>query len=337
MYRHLPLVSVVIPIYNAEKYVAEALSSVTTQTYANIEILCIDDGGDDNSCAIVKQYEDPRIRLIRQTNRGLSGARNTGIAHAKGEFVALLDADDFWHPCKLEAHVAHLHANPRVGCSYSPSIFVDEYSNEIGLRQTPRLTNISSKHLFCRNPIGNGSAPVFRKTVLEQIAFYRNRRKMYFDEDLRQSEDIECWTRIALSTNWRFEGISSSYTYYRINMGGLSANLDKQLNSWKDAMKNLRNHNEEFFRRYYTLALAYQYRYLARRAIQARSKKEAIMYTARALYTNVSILFEEPKRTLTTFACAVLALLPKALYDGLESMAISLVALHSPLKARKNA
>ena len=336
MHSCLPLVSVVIPIYNTEKYVAEALKSVLQQTYTNIEILCVDDGGQDDSYDIVKRHDDPRIRVIRQTNRGLSGARNTGIAHARGEFVALLDADDFWHPQKIAAHVAHLRVNPRVGCSYSPSIFVDEQSNEVGLGQTPRLTDITRKHIFCRNPIGNGSAPVFRKAVLEQIAFYRNRRKMYFDEDLRQSEDIECWTRIALSTNWRFEGISSPYTYYRINMGGLSANLDKQLNSWKEAMKNLRKHHEAFFHRNYTLALAYQYRYLARRAIQARNKKVAITFTAKAIKTNILIVFEEPKRTLTTFACALLSLLPTALYDSLVSIAISLVALHSPLNTRKN-
>ncbi len=323
MHRDLPLVSVVIPIYNVEKYIKKALTSVINQTYKNIEILCVDDGGKDASTDIVKQFSDPRLVLIKQHNRGLSGARNTGITAAKGEFIALLDADDFWHPRKLCGHVQHLLSDEKIGCSYCPSLFVDDDDNEIGLGQFPRLTDVTPRYIFCRNPVGNGSAPVFRKAALEQIAFFRQDRKMYFDEDLKQSEDIECWTRIALTTEWTFAGISSPYTYYRINMGGLSANLYGQLDSWKKAMANLRIQHKGFFAKYYSLALAYQYRYLARRAIQARNKQDAIKLIVKALLTKPSIVLEEPNRTLTTVTCAMLATLPTSVYMWLESSAIA--------------
>ena len=91
-------VSVVIPVYNAEKYLCECLDSAAGQTLRDVEILCIDDGSTDNSAAVVAQYikKDPRIRLIRQENSGSGAARNRGIRTARGEYIAFLDADDFY-------------------------------------------------------------------------------------------------------------------------------------------------------------------------------------------------------------------------------------------------
>jgi len=88
--------SVIIPVYNAGKYVADAVKSVLMQTYENLEILIIDDGSPDNSIEICQQFTDPRIKIIRQQNQGVSGARDNGIRHAQGEYLAFLDADDIW-------------------------------------------------------------------------------------------------------------------------------------------------------------------------------------------------------------------------------------------------
>lgn len=93
------LISVIIPIYNVEKYISRCLDSVINQTYKKIEIICVDDGSPDNSIKILKEYEkkDSRIKIIRQQNRGLSGARNTGIKNSRGEYIFFLDSDD-WLP-----------------------------------------------------------------------------------------------------------------------------------------------------------------------------------------------------------------------------------------------
>lgn len=97
-------VSVIIPVYNAEKYLAECMDSVIGQTLKNIEIICVDDGSTDESFKILKEYEknDRRIRLLRQENAGAGAARNTGLAAAKGEYLSFLDADDFFEPYMLE-------------------------------------------------------------------------------------------------------------------------------------------------------------------------------------------------------------------------------------------
>ena len=301
-----PLVSVVIPVYNVERYIALAIQSVLAQTYKNFELILVDDGSPDSSVTIARCFTDPRIHIISQQNRGLAGARNTGIHAAQGKYIALLDADDLWQKTKLEAHVKHLESRPEVDISYCPSLFIDELGHSLGFGQTPKLHNISNQDILCRNPVGNGSAGVIRSSLTNKIKQQQkaSARVCYFDERLRQSEDIEFWLRCALSFNAKFEGIPESLTFYRLNQEGLSANLDKQLASWYQAMSFNQQQHPEFFKRYFSLAEAYQFRYLSRRAIHSNMKKPALSFSQKALKTNAKILIQEPKRTITTFACA---------------------------------
>ncbi|WP_100642942.1 glycosyltransferase family 2 protein [Alteromonas facilis] len=329
MNKQMPLVSVVMPMYNVEKYIREALGSVLQQTYPNFEVICVDDGGEDGSAAYVESLNDPRIRVIRQQNRGLAGARNTGIADAKGDYIAFLDSDDVWLPEKLSSHVEHLQSQSRVGVSYSPSLFIDEQSRLLGIGQFPKLEHISSKDIFCRNPVGNGSAPVIRKQTFDAIRFFSEEepsRPQFFDESLRQSEDIECWLRITLNTKWHFEGIHDALTLYRVNASGLSANLTKQYQSWRRAVEKNRPGHELFFNRWYALANAYQLRYLSRRAVQSRNPASACVMMMQAVLSSPKMLWEEPKKTILSALCAVLAWLPTNLYDYIERFAMSFAA-----------
>ncbi|WP_440873965.1 glycosyltransferase family 2 protein [Thalassotalea sp. PLHSN55] len=322
----IPVVSVVIPMFNVEKYIEQSIRSVLAQSYSHFELILVDDGCTDNTLALIEQFDDFRIRVIKQANRGLSGARNTGIDAARGIYVALLDADDYWAPEKLAVHIKHLNNNPKVGISYSPSLFVDDDSVLLGIGQYPKLKNVSCADIFCRNPIGNGSAPVIRRSLLTDISYFgqgRDKyRKMYFNENLRQSEDIELWTRIALTTQWKFEGVKQALTYYRVNEGGLSANLGKQFASWQHAVSLNRVNAPRFFKKYYQLAKAYQLRYLARRAVQSSHKFTALKLVHQALICDVRILLHEPSRTFLTLASAWLKLLPNALYLRIEKLAM---------------
>lgn len=111
---HGPLVSVVIPVFNGEAYLADALDSVVAQDYTPIEIIVVDDGSTDGTPAVAGRY--PRVRYVRQSNQGPSAARNTGIALSTGEFVTFLDADDVMLPERIRLQVAALVADPRVDC-----------------------------------------------------------------------------------------------------------------------------------------------------------------------------------------------------------------------------
>ncbi len=323
---NFPIISVVVPMYNVEKYISTCIESVLKQSFQAFEIICVDDGCTDNTLGELEQFDDPRIRLVRQENMGLAAARNTGINASRGLYVALLDSDDFWASDKLIKHYYHLSRNPNIGLSYSSSLFVNEAGEEMGIGQFPQLKNINAEMLFCRNPIGNGSAPVLRASLLREMGTIKiingQRRRCYFDENLRQSEDVEFWLRIALNSQCEIAGIKDALTYYRVNDSGLSANTEKQLAAWHQAIDNNRHGHEGFFDRHYPLALAYQLRYLARRAIRSGEGVKAVKLVHQALITNGNILIKEPSRTALTYGCAFLSLLPKHAYASLEHLVL---------------
>lgn len=325
----MPKVSVIIPVYNVEKYIAETIDSVLAQTFTDFELIIIDDESKDGSIAICQGIADPRIHIIHQKNRGLAGARNTGIRHAQGGYLAFLDSDDVWRSQKLEKHVQHLDANPSVGVSFCCSEFIDDDSQPLGNYQIPKFKDITPELVLCRNPISNGSVPVIRKAVFQDIEFtadyYGTEEKFYFDDRFRQSEDIECWLRIALTTKWQLEGIADALTLYRVNSGGLSANMMKQLDSWEKVIAKTRAYAPEFMALWESLARAYQLRYLCRRAIRNKDGKSAIQLINRALKSNWKILIYEPQRSLLTiFAAYFIWMLPRSLYNSIESLAIKL-------------
>lgn len=329
MLSSMPKVSVIMPVYNVEAYVADAVQSVLQQTYTNFELLIIDDESPDRSIEICQQFHDGRIQIIRQRNRGLAGARNTGIRYATGELLAFIDSDDMWLPQKLERHVAHLQQNPQIGVSFCRSAFIDDTGKPTSYYQMPKLTGITSPLLLCRNPVGNGSAPVIRREVMDAIRFemnlYGSVEDFYFDDRLRRSEDIECWIRISILTDWQLEGIPEALTLYRVNAGGLSADIPKQLESWEAVITKTRTYAPELVDRWAPAARAYQLRYLARRAVFLQDGGMAVEFVHRALKTHWQILFTEPRRTLMTIAAAyLLCLLPRHLYHQLEAWMLHL-------------
>lgn len=318
-------VSVVIPTYKVEKYIAAAVQSVLAQTYKNLEVLIVDDESPDRSAEICQQFTDPRVKIVRQKNRGLAGARNTGIRHAQGEYLAFLDGDDIWLPEMLEKNIAHLESSPDVGVSFNRSAFIDEGGNPLGTYTMPELTNIDVACLLRGSPIGNGSAAVIRREVFAAIQYqdnlYGTVEDFYFDDRFRQSEDIECWLRIVLQTPWKIEGIPDVLTFYRVNSGGLSANFLKQFDSWEKVFEKTRSYAPEKVAHLENMARAYQLRYLARSAVRMRSSAAKSLIN-RALLTYWRILLEEPKRTiLTALAAYLLWLLPPSLYSQIDAFA----------------
>jgi glycosyltransferase involved in cell wall biosynthesis len=303
-------ISVVMPVYNVEKYIRKAIQSVLSQTYQNFELIIVDDGSTDQSEIIYQRFSDPRIKIVKQKNRGLAGARNTGIRASTGDYVAFLDSDDLWTKYKLERHVNHLNACNQVGVSFSHSSLIDESGKPLGINQESKTADINFGDIICRNPIGNGSSPVIRKSVLEQTSFQRSHdgklEQCFFDENFKQSEDIEYWLRISIASKLKFEGIESCLTQYRVNAAGLSANLDRQLNSWTRAIDKIALMAPRRVAKWRSLAEAYQLRYLARRAIKNGNCLYAIELAFRALSCNFRIITQEPTKTTVTLVASLL-------------------------------
>ena len=322
-------VSVIIPVYGVEKYIAAAVNSVLQQTYTNFELIIVDNGSPDRSIEICQTFHDPRIKIIRQENRGPSGSRNTGIRHATGDYIAFLDGDDIWMPDKLAKHVQHLKNNPHVGISFCYSAFIDVHGNSLGLYMTPKLTDITPGYVLCRCPMSNGSVSVYRREVFAEIAFQDNLRGYpevcYFNERMRNLEDVECWTRMALQTHWAIEGIPETLTLYRLNDQGSSANINQQLEYLDKLVEQLRSYAPEFIAEWEKPLRANQLRFLARRMVSLGQGRIAVKLINRALAMHRCLLQkEELKRTLITVAAAyTLLFLPQSLCEQTKTLYLS--------------
>ena len=126
------LVSIITPCYNGEKYISETIESVLAQTYLDWEMIIIDDGSKDSSAEIIRRYcaRDDRIILLQQPNAGSAAARNNGIGHAEGQYIALLDADDIWLPDFLKKQIAFMTEKDAI-CVYCSYSCIDENSQDV--------------------------------------------------------------------------------------------------------------------------------------------------------------------------------------------------------------
>ncbi|MBW4650075.1 MAG: glycosyltransferase [Kastovskya adunca ATA6-11-RM4] len=321
----MPKVSVIIPVYKVEQYIAATVQSVLDQTYEDFELLIVDDGSPDRSVEICQQFADPRIKIIRQENQGVSTARNTGIAYAQGQYLAFIDGDDLWVPEKLEKHVQHLETSPQVGVSYSYSAFIDASGVALGIYQTAKTEKITPAYIFRRNPVGNGSTPVIRREVFEAIHYRQAGASAdsFFDRELHNMEDVECWLRIAIQTDWLLEGLPEALTLYRIHSKGHSANLQKHLSAVDNVVEKTRAYAPEIAAQCEKPARAYALRFLSRRAVTLRDGAKAAELLHRALMNYWQIVLEEPRRTLLTFSAVyTLWLLPQSLYCQIEALAL---------------
>ena len=330
----MPRVSVVIPLYQTEAYIGAALASVLAQTFQDYEAIVVDDGSRDGGPAIARATGDPRVRVVTQANRGLAGARNTGIREATGEIIALLDADDLWAPEKLACHVAHFDRDPDLDVSFSASRLIDGDGQSIGLIQRPRTNQLDAAAFFCRNPIGNGSVPAIRRRALDRIVHPHPERGdgCWFDESFRQSEDVECWMRL-YAAGCRFGCIDWPLTLYRVNSGGLSANIEAQLATWRRFRDKVQSYAPEVVAAYGARAEAYQLRYLARRAVRSDDRATALRLLARAMAIYPRMSLEEPGRTATTAAASLAkCLLPSGTFRRIESRAMAAAGAHPKLR-----
>jgi glycosyltransferase involved in cell wall biosynthesis len=178
------LVSVVIPSYNYGRYVTEAVDSALGQTYRDLEVIVVDDGSTDDTRERLAPYGD-RIRYIYQENRGLPGARNTAIRASRGEWIALLDADDLWHPEKTEVQLRAARAHGP--CAVIGSTPVDGAMPE-HLPPDPEVRRLGLRDFLLATPFGTTSA-LIRRDCFDEVGL--------FDERLRAVEDRDMWLRIA--------------------------------------------------------------------------------------------------------------------------------------------
>ena len=223
-----PHFTVIVPCYRSAHTVAETLSSVADQSYGSWDCLIIDDGSPDELVKATTPWceKDPRFQLIRQSNRGLSGARNRGIKEARGQWLIFLDSDDLLAPGKMEAHAEQLHsANylhlPYGGCRYfrdAPSNRTFSLGRDGGSEVwMPKVSGNRTAIMpaLARDNIVPVSAPVVSRKLAEQLAG--------FDETLQSLEDWDFWIRCTLAgAHWSFNLDDACETWIRIGTDSMS-------------------------------------------------------------------------------------------------------------------
>lgn len=182
-----PLVSVIIPAYNQAHYLGQAVQSALAQTRPDLEVLIVDDGSTDTTAAVARAFGDERVRYLHQANRGLSGARNTGLRQARGAFLTFLDADDAFLPDKLAVLLAEFERGPDLGLLAGQAIPIDQHGQRVG-RLFDRGLPDDVSQLALGNPLHVGSV-LLRRAWQERVG--------EFDENLRSYEDWDLWLRLA--------------------------------------------------------------------------------------------------------------------------------------------
>ena len=212
-----PLVSVVVPIFNGERYVLEAVNSVLAQTYTEFELILVNDGSTDRTRAAIEPFLTlERVRYFEQPRRGPAAARNLALGHARGEIVAFLDHDDAWLPEKLELQVRYLGKHPDIGLVHGRMMYVDESGSPISYEKdwVGALEGECFAGLFARNRIGTPTVAV-RAACLTEVG--------PFNEALARAQDYELWLRLAKSC--RFGFIDRPLARYRVHQASWSNDL----------------------------------------------------------------------------------------------------------------
>jgi glycosyltransferase involved in cell wall biosynthesis len=209
-----PVVSVIIPAYNAHLYIGDTLESAVSQTFRSFEIIVVDDGSTDDTQSIAQNFCDRGVTVISQSNAGPAAARNRALSIARGEYVALLDADDLWEPDYLQTMVGFLNSHPEVSIAFSDSVFFgkSKFNGRRFQEVYPPCTPITFAKLAAQVSHVCVAATI-RREIFDHIGL--------FDESLRAIDDFDFWLR-ALHAGCQIEPVPRVLVRYRRHVSALS-------------------------------------------------------------------------------------------------------------------
>lgn len=188
-----PSVSVIIPTYNRARLIGEAIASVLAQTYADFELIVVDDGSTDDTEMVVREFTDSRLIYVKQENRGRSHARNRALNLARGRYIAFLDSDDLYLPDKLALQVRYLDSHPRVGMIYTSAYCIDYSGNALHEKYVASVSGKIYKSIAFFRPV-----TITLPTVMARRELFS--KAGGFDERMYRFEDTDMWRRLSKET-----------------------------------------------------------------------------------------------------------------------------------------
>jgi glycosyltransferase involved in cell wall biosynthesis len=226
-----PLVSILVPAFNAEETLSDTLRSALASSYPKLELILVDDGSTDATVRIAEAFanEDQRVRLLRQNHGGVSAALNFGLDHVRGDLVARLDSDDLWHPTKLEKQVTLMVADPAIALVYTFVRYIDASGRVVRDAAPQELARRALCQCLYDGIVGGGSSAVFRRSVLDTVERY--------DERLSVWEDLLLHLHVAAAGEIAF--VPEYLTGYRLRGKSSSADRRQSLQSWRLARRSI--------------------------------------------------------------------------------------------------
>jgi len=223
-----PLVSVILPVYNAEAYIVESIESMLNQTYENIELILINDGSTDSSLEIMQSYNDARIEIISRENRGLIASLNEGIKKAKGKYIARMDADDISLSQRLQKQVVFMENSPEIGICGTAVIMFGEGIQEKVWRLSLEDECIKTELLF--------SSALAHPTVMMKKVLI-DEYQLFYDAGFKHAEDFELWTRFAEHSS--LANLPEPLLKYRVLENSISRLADKAVDQRYNIMQKI--------------------------------------------------------------------------------------------------
>lgn len=288
---NFPLVSVIIPAFNAARFITETLESVLSQTYRDIEVLVVDDGSQDHTAERVESFarKDPRVLLIKQANQGVAAARNLAIEQSRGEYIAPIDADDLWYPQKLEKQVQLiLESKSSVGLVYTWSACINEQGLLTGRALYSNKVGDVYLDLLAGNFISNSSSPLIRRVCFEEIGGYNFQMK---EQDAQGCEDWDIYLRVA--ERYQFQVVPEFLVGYRQTIGSMSCNYAAMAKSHSIMMDNAKQRNPNLPNRLIHLSKIKFYLYLADKSTQCEEHGNTLLLFFKLVTLDTALLLNK--------------------------------------------
>lgn len=300
----MPLISVIIPVFNGETTIQETIESVLNQSIQDLEVIVIDDGSQDLTRSIIERIGDRRVKLFSYPNGGVSVSRDRGISHASGEYIAFLDADDLWTSDKLEAQLSALQSNPQAAVAYS---WVDYITPEGDFFRPGNHISASGniyERMLHENVLENGSNPLIRKYALDEVGGFKQHISLVADWDM--------WLRLA--ARYEFAVVPRPQILYRMSSRSVSSNVLKMEQegmtflheAFQQAPPNLQPLKQK--------SIATFYHYLTFKALEVANQKSDGLTAARffwqAIINDLSVLWQWQTLLKAFFKITVVLALP---------------------------
>jgi glycosyltransferase involved in cell wall biosynthesis len=308
-----PSVSIVVCVYNGERFLRAALNSAFAQTYSDFELIAVDDGSTDGSALVLECCGDPRVRYIRMENQGAAIALERGVRESRGEFIAMLDQDDLWAPDKLAMHVDLLRQRPEIDLTFSWFRIIDDAGHEIGLHSNRYQGIIDFRSLLTDFVIGASSNVVVRRNAIERAGGP--------DRDLPRLYDMDLCLRVAMLAPHNTIAICRDLMFYRRHLVQITRDIQSLESEWDQAFRKWQRLAPADVAAAGNRARSNMNRFFAYLAYEEGSYRRGLTFLRNGFLYSPGWFLADSRNWLAAAACLSGMILPQRLCRKLERLA----------------